>query len=58
MQRKLEQSDEPTAQQIALAQDTSQEVQVGCGEEVRDRDGAVSDDGECPNACTDPDRGV
>jgi hypothetical protein len=35
-----------------------QEVQVGCGEEVRDRVGAASEEGDCPNGCTDPDRGV
>lgn len=52
---------EPTALSLKEQDDRNnadQTVQVGCGEEVRDRAGAASEDGECPNACTDPDRGV
>ena len=54
---KLKSVNEPKKASEIIA-DINQEVVVGCGEAVRDREGAASDDGECPNACTDPDRGV
>lgn len=42
----------------AVDDSASQEPVVNCGEDLRDRNGLVSEAGECPNACTDPDRGV